>query len=81
MPVPEGAPLDDESLGSDSDSEEGVEDTESPERRCPRRATRGRLPAHYQEYRYIVETAEQDLDGDEEYTDMFLASHLSSLPP
>eukprot|EP00957_Ditylum_brightwellii_P107058 8168238-Ditylum_brightwellii.AAC.1 len=81
MPVPEGAPLDNESLGSNSDSEDRVEDIESPERRYPRCATRGKLPAQYQEYPFVVGTAEQDLAGDKEYTDMFLASHLSSLPP
>eukprot|EP00957_Ditylum_brightwellii_P174272 13267998-Ditylum_brightwellii.AAC.1 len=81
MPVPAGVPLDDESLGSNSDSEDGVEDTESPERMYPYHATRGRVPAQYQEYPYVVETAKQDLAGDKKYTDIFLASHLSSLPP
>eukprot|EP00957_Ditylum_brightwellii_P051672 3918250-Ditylum_brightwellii.AAC.1 len=45
MPVSKGAPLDDESLGSNSDSEDKVKDTDTPERRYPYHATRGRLPA------------------------------------
>eukprot|EP00957_Ditylum_brightwellii_P104196 7936310-Ditylum_brightwellii.AAC.1 len=69
MPVQEGVSLDDESLGSSSDSEDRAEDTESPERRYPCCATRGKLSAQYQEYPYIVGTANQDLAGDKEYTD------------
>eukprot|EP00957_Ditylum_brightwellii_P017341 1305991-Ditylum_brightwellii.AAC.2 len=64
--VPEGSPLDDESLGSNSNSEDEVEDTDTPERRYPCHATRGRLPAQYQEYPYVVGVSKQHMTGDKE---------------